>query len=53
LMPATALWHDPAFRDFKQAHYQVHGTGVAATRDIAMDTGWVGGVRGKRGRAAV
>jgi hypothetical protein len=48
LLSAAAFRHNPAYRMAKQAHYQVHGQGVAATRDIAKDKGWVGGGGGKR-----
>jgi hypothetical protein len=56
LLPAAAFWHDPVIRHHpecrgaEQAYYQVHLKGAEVMREIAKDTGWVGGAGGKRGR---
>jgi hypothetical protein len=52
LLPATALRHDPFYRTATPARYEPHRKDkVGMTRDVAKDTGWVGGQQGsKRGR---
>jgi hypothetical protein len=53
LLPAAAMSQRPVHRPADVVHYQALVQSQLATRDIAKDSGWVGGQGNKRGRDVV